>query len=149
MAGKTKRYELYIDGNTVRKLEAAPVRVPKAPVRPPQKRPEKKQQTSSKAFMVLFVAAVSLTFMICIGYLSCQATNNSLASEINSLEKEIDRISSVNDSIEYEIYGSIDMEQVISTAVNELGMIKLTKNNIEYYESTKDEYVTQYGNIPD
>jgi hypothetical protein len=41
------------------------------------------------------------------------------------------------------------MEQVISTAVNELGMIKLTKNNIEYMKVRRMNMFTQYGNIPD
>lgn len=138
----------YIDGNTVRKLNTVPVRVPKpeqAPVRQPGK---KKQKSPSRAYVGFFVVAVAVTLLTCVGYLSCQANNRAIATEIKTLEKQINTVTAINDGTEYEIYNNVDLNNVIQVATQELGMVKLTQSNIEYYESQQDEYINQYKDIP-
>ena len=139
----------YIDGNTVRKLNTSPVRVPvpsQAPVRQPSK---KRRKSPSRAYVGFFVIAVSITLLSCVGYLSCQANNRAIASEIKTLEKQIDTVSAINDSTEYDINNNLDLNNVIQVATQELGMVKLTESNIEYYESPQDEYINQYDDIPE
>lgn len=138
----------YIDGNTVRKLNTAPARVPvpsQAPVRQPAK---KKQKSPSRAYVGFLVLAISITFLSCVGYLFCQANNKAMASEIKTLEKQINTVTAINDGTEYEIYNNLDLNNVIQVATQELGMVKLTQSNIEYYESVQDEYINQYKDIP-
>lgn len=138
----------YIDGNTVRKLNTVPVRVPvpsQAPVRQPSK---KKKKSPSRAYVGFFVFAVTITLLTCVGFLSCQANNRAMATEIKALEKQIDTVSAINDSTEYNISNNLDLNKVIQVATQELGMVKLTESNIEYYESPQDEYINQYDDIP-
>ncbi len=150
MAGyKDVKLTGFIDGNTARQLNSAPVRKPepiKVPVRQPGKR---KKKSNATGFVSFFVMAVAITLFACIGYLSCQANNRSLASDIKSLEKEIGTVTSMNDATEYAIYNNMELNYIIEVATTELGMVKLTESNIEYYGSTPNEYINQYKNIPD
>lgn len=138
----------YIDGNTVRKLNTAPVVVPRPELVPERQPGRKKQKAPSRAYLGIFVAAVFITLLTCVGYLSCQANNRKLAYEIKTIENQVNTVTAVNDSTEYSIYSNTDLKNIIQVATGQLGMVKLTESNIEYYESPKDEYINQYYDIP-
>lgn len=138
----------YIEGNTVRKLNTAPVVVPRPELVPERQPGRRKQKSPSRAYVGFFVVAVIITLATCVGYLSCQADNRKLASEIKAMENQVNVVTAANDSTEYSIYNNTDLNSIIQVATMQLGMVKLTESNIKYYNSPKDEYINQYDNIP-
>ncbi|MBR5584398.1 MAG: hypothetical protein IKW21_07725, partial [Lachnospiraceae bacterium] len=43
---------------------------------------------------------------------------------------------------------SINLEEIREVAINELGMVYATKENVILYKSTHQNYVSQYGEVP-
>lgn len=153
---KQKKIELsYVDGNTVRKLAESPARVPR-PVEEPEKRHRRnavrrnreRQMGMSGPYVLFLAAAAFVCLFICIQFLMVQADNQKISGDITKLEKELDQISARNDALDYSINSFIDVDYIIKAATEELGMVKMTKDNVESYESTRSEYINQYKDIP-
>ena len=43
---------------------------------------------------------------------------------------------------------SINLEEIREIAINELGMVYATKENVILYKNTNQNYVSQYGEVP-
>lgn len=151
----------YIDGNTVRKLEAAPVpeRVPptkeeydlekerQSRMRKIQRKREKAKELDlfSVAWLVL---AVGVTFVVCVKYLSVQSELTVTTKEITALENEILALKEENKTELDSITADIDLDYIYKVATEKLGMVHPDKEQVVPYKSTKGDSVRQYGDIP-
>lgn len=144
----------YVEGNTVKKLSAVPVREPRydeAPLRRTSrtvKRNRQKALSMNGPYVLFLAVAAVICLVMCSGYLMIQASNMKLGDDIASMEKSVDKLATQNDSVDYSINSYVDINHIIQVATQELGMVKATKANVELYQSTEREYINQYKDIP-
>jgi len=93
-------------------------------------------------------AAGAVVICFCVMLLSTISRNNQLTRQVNSLEYQIEELRVLNDSKEYDIDASVDLEYVIQVATQELGMVRSSSSQIITYETQNSEYVQQLAEIP-
>lgn len=153
----------YIDGNTVRRYEAAP----EPPLRDPQqeqeerKARERKRQAKQAAkanqqramrmspgYILFLSTAMVLTVAVCAILLRLQADARNHVSQIASLESQILELKTKNDATLNKIGRSVNLEQVKDIAINQMGMRYPTQDQIIYFQVDEDDYMNQYQDIP-
>lgn len=151
-----RRQLYYTDGNTVRKI-AAPVEKPRSPER--IRRPEEKKghrRSYRKAdnlemslpYVIFLFAMVVVIVVSCVRYLDLNAKISDTNSRIANLQSQLDTLVTKNDAIEYDINGFIDVEYIINTAKEQLGMVVAGKEQVIFFDSTTSEYMNQYSDVP-
>lgn len=149
-AGNRYRENTYVDGNTVRKVQAAP-----------KQQHQKRSRTSSAtrknreralqmnlSYVLFLTAAAVMTVVVCINYLKLQSESTALQKEVTSLGTQLSEMKLENDSEYNRIISSVDLEQVKDVAMNELGMVYASESQIRTYDSAGSDYVKQYREIP-
>ena len=150
-----RNYRYVQDGNTIRKVYEFPERNDeriKKQERKPHRRTYRQEEKAPKMSLkaALFMAAtVIISVMSCINYLKAEADITETKTNISSLEKSIDTISTQNNSVQYEIDSYVDVNYIIKTATEELGMVMVSEDQIITYDSTRNEYMEQYGDVPE
>ena len=160
MEAKRRQYQAedsrtsYVDGNTVRKLNAAPERRREERIyEVPEPRRQKHKKTVAfsginlASLMVLSVATVISVF-VCVEYLQLQMKVSSMEKSIVTMEKNLIALTNENDAAYASIDTQIDLDYIYQVAVGELGMVYPNKNEIITYQSNDDGYVRQYEDIP-
>lgn len=165
----------YIDGNTVRKPMYEPAR-PARPVRREQRptQPAKRQVTRDphiierqrrvnekvamrnreKALKIdlkytLFLcAAVLVVLASCVFYLSMQTKVSAKTREISALESQLATLADNNLTARERINESLDLEYIRQYATEVLGMVYPSESQIVKYQSSTEDYVKQYQDIP-
>lgn len=147
--------ELYIYDNTVRQMQV---------LEDPELERENKRQrrinkevrrnreyaTSMNAGYVLFlIMAVIVTFGVCMNYLQRLASLSEVKNNIVSLQHQIAEAKSDNDEKQRKLDTSIDVEHIKNTAINELGMVYASKDQVVMYHYQESDYVRQYDEIPE
>jgi len=69
-------------------------------------------------------------------------------SNIATLESQLADLKSDNDEAYGRVTRSVDLEYVKQVAIGELGMVYASEDQVVLYESTEDDYVRQYADIP-
>ena len=93
-------------------------------------------------------AAAVVTVFMCVTYLQLQANATLLSEEVTSLEAQVDAAILENNADYNGIMTGIDIEHVKDVAINELGMVYASKEQIVTYEENSSDYVRQYTDIP-
>lgn len=149
----------YIDGSSAYKMDDAPA-VKTRPERrktsqraaAPRASENIRARRSAGRARVRAVAAIASAAAVFVGLiiitLNAVIANNTLASEISDLEYRLEELTEQNDSKEYDINSSVDLNAIIKAATNQLGMIRGGTENIRYYSANDDEYVQQVAEIP-
>lgn len=160
MARETRnlnRQMYYTDGNTVRKV-AVPIEEPK--IASPKKTEERKGNRRSYrrqaeglemslTYVCFLFAMVIVIVMSCVKYLQLNAQASENNSKISALHTQLDTLITKNDAMDYEINGYIDVDYIMNTAINELGMVVAGKEQVQFYDSTVGEYMNQLNDIPE
>ncbi len=157
-ARRSSGEELYVHGNTVRKLQPVeePVRRPAEPPRREERprtgravrRNQEKALQMDLPYLILLVAAACCTLYICVTYLNLQSELNARMDHIKVLEQEIETMKSENDALETRINTSLDLDEVYRVATEELGMVYAGRDQVLLYNKTESEYVRQNEDIP-
>lgn len=159
MARERRDYytQTYIEGNTVRRMEAAPDYRRK---REEQREAERRRQRNiarrnqqrlahmNRGYVAFLSMAVVLTVIVCAMYIRLQSdVTNSLAT-ISTIESQLAELRADNDATEKRIEASVDLAQVKDIAMNQLGMVYAGQNQIVHYSVDKEDYMNQYEDIP-
>lgn len=161
MEAKNRRYQYgdngtnYVDGNTVRKQSVVPdirreeqqYEIP-SPRRQEHSQPKSLQGISFTSLLVLTCAIVA-TLYVCVEYLKLQYDVNQMDKSIISLEHTLTTMSKENDAAFEQVNTITDLDYVYKVAVEELGMVYPNKNTVITYQSSNDDYVRQYHDIPE
>ena len=148
---ESRRTYSYVEGTAVRKLQTAP-----------EKRQTRKTPSTSLAtrknreralqmnlgYVIFLTAAAVVTVFMCVTYLQLQANATLLSEEVTSLEAQVDAAILENNADYNGIMTGIDIEHVKDVAMNELGMVYASKDQIVTYEENSSDYVRQYTDIP-
>lgn len=99
--------------------------------------------------VLLLVAAISATVLMCISYLKLQSDIVQMDKAIAAMEQEITAISRENDAVEAVLENEIiDLEYIYQIAVGVLGMVYPNNNEVVYYDYEDSGYFRQYQDIP-
>ena len=97
-------------------------------------------------FLSLMAAA---TVLICVNYLRLQSKYTTLQKQSTALEATLGSLRIANDTEYNRIVSSINLENVKETAMNRLGMVYASEDQIITYEAKTPDYVKQYQALPD
>lgn len=152
--GSTNSRQIYIDGNTVRKLEEIPEVTPRQPRRPVEtertiRRRKKKVSLQSMIYVAFIAVSIVVVGGVLIGYVNLQADITNRMNHISSLESELNSMRLANDEEYMRIMSDVDLEEIKRVAIQELGMKYASEGQVITYTGEGSDYVRQYGNIPD
>lgn len=147
---RTTTYETAVQGNVVRKLDTAPERRERreAPEAEPRRSRRQERETLSIPYCVFLAVACVMTLALGAFYLQQQALATSSQKQIASLESQLAELKKTNADELNRIETSVNLEEIREIALNELGMVYATEENVVLYENTKQNYVTQYQEVP-
>ncbi len=160
MEAKRRQYQAedsrtsYVDGNTVRKLNAAPERRREERIHemPAPRRQKHKKTTAfsgiNLASLMVLTVATAISVFVCVEYLQLQMKVSSMEKSIVTMEKKLITLTNENNAAYASIDTQIDLDYIYQVAVGELGMVYPNKNEIITYQSNDDGYVRQYEDIP-
>ena len=157
------RREYYVYGSAVRQAEARPQRrtaVP--PQRRMQVRPERTRRTSSQvrrnrnramsispAYAVFLSAAAVFAVIVCVLYLHLQSEVVNRSENITSLQQQLADMKEVNTTEYNAALDSVNLEEVRTRAMEELGLVYEAEGTVIEYNSPTSDYVRQYYDIPE
>ena len=148
---------MYVDGNTAIEIEAPeserkPNRVKTIREQKEEgirRRQQLKAQRRTRAlFYTLASAGTALVIGVMVLLLCSVIEYNTLTNEIEALTSELDTLTLQNDSIEYDIDSSVDINDIIDTATNDLGMVRSTSSQVVIYSEYDSEYIDRIAAIP-
>lgn len=143
----------FVNGNTVRKLQTVPdkrqEKHSKQTEHSKQVKRNRERAMSMNAGSVAFLAiAVCITLVGCVKYLTLQAEITERIKNISSLESELSDLKSDNDETYNRINASVDLDEIKKIAMDQLGMVYASKDQVKMYDNQDSDYVRQYEDIP-
>ena len=151
----------YVNGSTVRELDAQPVR---RPARPDRRKIEEEQRRKSRRNAArrnreraLYMSRGYVMFLsACVLVIACAAVNliqmqsqvSQRMKNIAALESQITDLKADNDARYKEIVTSVDLEYIKDVAINQLGMHYANKDQVIYFSVENGNFMDQYGDIP-
>ncbi len=151
---RSSQRQAYVYGNTVRKPETLPKKRPQAqpekPVRTSRqvRKNRKRALKMNPAYAVFLSAAAICAVLICVAYLSIQSDMVSRSENISALQEELADLTEQNDTAYNAAEDSVNLEEIRSKAMNEMGMVYAARGNVIEYKSPDSDYVKQYSDIP-
>lgn len=150
-----KPKELYIYNNTVRQLRV--MEDPQIERRTERQREINQQvrknreyASSMNAGYVLFlIIAVVITFGVCTNYLKLVSSVTEAKGQMTQVQEELAGLKSDNEALAKQMEISINPEYIREVAINELGMVYASKDQIVLYDYQESDYVRQYDEIPE
>ncbi len=97
----------------------------------------------NKLALLTMTAAFLLLGAIVLRYVSLQSDITQLRTNIQSLESEVNDLTTSNDEYLSRIEASVDLEEVREVAIMDLGMVYATEDQIITYDSQIDDYMEQ------
>lgn len=143
-------YRTEVEGNVVKQLHVVPDRRERAegPVEVPRRNRKPEKNTLSIPYCIFLAVACVLTLTLGAYYLQQQALSTSSQKKIASLESELAELKKVNADDLNRIETSVNLEEIRDIAINELGMVYATQENVVLYKNTSQNYVSQYEDVP-
>lgn len=147
---QTTTYRTEVQGNVVRKFQTVPNHPERTggPVEVPRRRRKTEKSTLSIPYCIFLAVACILTLSLGAYYLEQQALATSNQKKIASLESELAELKKVNADDLNRIETSVNLEEIRELAINELGMVYATSENVVIYKNTTQNYVSQYDEVP-
>lgn len=108
----------------------------------------KSQVVRNRMALTITMAALVAVCFSCINYLNLQAQVSGRAEAISELEARYVDLKTENDLAEVVINSSIDYDNILNVAINELGMVYANKDQVIVYDSQEMECVKQLSDIP-
>ncbi|QFJ55940.1 hypothetical protein [Pseudobutyrivibrio xylanivorans] len=154
----------YNEGNAVRKTEEVYVRPARSlPTREQREREKEEARRihlknmdrrraaalrKNRLLTGYMIIAVALTCMMLVGYVALQTNVTTRMSHIAQLENELSTVNADNKAAESRIATTTNLTDIKDKAINELGMVYATSNQIVYYSVDGSDYMSQYHDIP-
>lgn len=141
----------YVQGNTVRRLQAVPERE-NEPLRKVSTRTRKNRERARHmnigSVLSMAVAMVAAGFILT-WYLTLQSDITNSIKHIAALESELNELKRDNDENYNRITSDINLEEVKRVAIQELGMSYAKEGQIVIFNGEGSDYIRQTGDIPD
>lgn len=151
----------YVQGNTVRQMNAQPVRKEridrskieeerrKKSRRDAARRNRERAMYMSPARVLFLSACVGLTVLAAVALIQIQAQTTQRMKHIASLESQLTNLRADNDAKYKEIVTSVDLNYIKDVAINELGMTYASEEQVVYFSIENENFMDQYSDIPE
>jgi cell division protein FtsL len=145
-------HQVYVQGNTARKLQELPVERPETrrhhqSSKSYQQTPVKMPYMNAASFLFITIAAL---FVLGFGfsYLQTQAKVSHMKSEVVTLQTEVNTQKMENTQLQRNLDANVDLSEIYSIATGKLGMKAAVDHQIYHYTGKKSNMVKQYKDIP-
>ena len=151
----------YVNGSTVRQIEAQPVRRERIDRTKIQEEQQKKRRRNaarrnreralhmSRGYVAFLTLCVGVVAFAAVALVQIQSQVTQRMEHIAALESQITDLKADNDARYKEIVTSVDLEHIKDVAINELGMQYATEDQIVYYSVENNNFMDQYSDIPE
>jgi cell division protein FtsL len=159
--GQTQKNH-YIDGTSVRTMEAAPDyrrrrqeridRENEAKERRKRRMIRRNQEKAlrvSRSYLAFLTVAVTIFGVFAAAYIGIQSDVTNRMNTVANLESQISDLKAENDETYKRMTTAVDLESIKDKALNELGMSYAKESQIIYYSVEDDDYMNQYSSIPE
>lgn len=146
-----RKSQAYVYGNAVRKLQEAPDGYER-PARRPNHAPRKNRERAlhmNIGYVLFLAGAMTAMGLVLTSYLTLKSDITNSVKHIARLESELNSLKLDNDERENRISSSLNLEEVRTAAIQELGMTYAGEGQIIIINSEDSDYVIQKGDIPD
>ena len=147
----TQRNNVYVYGNTAKKLQAVPAEYdrPVRKVNHATKRNRERALHMNIGYVLFLASALLAVGFVLTTYLTFKSDITNSVKNIARLESELNNMKLDNDERESRISSNTNLEEVRQTAIQELGMQYAGEGQIITFNSEDNDYVIQKGEIPD
>lgn len=151
----------YVNGSTVRQLEAQPVRrerIDRTKIQDEQKKKRRRNAARrnreralhmSRGYVAFLTLCVGVVAFAAVALVQIQSQVTQRMEHIAALESQITDLKADNDARYKEIVTSVDLDYIKDVAMNQLGMQYATENQIIYYSVENNNFMDQYSDIPE
>lgn len=151
----------YVNGSTVRQLDAQPVRrerIDRTKIEEERRRKNRRNAARrnreramymSPARVMFLSVCVTLSTLAAVSLIQIQSQVTQRMKNIASLESRLTDLKADNDAKYKEIVTSVDLEYIKDVAVNELGMSYASAEQVIYFSVENDNFMDQYSDIPE
>lgn len=145
----------YVDGNTVRELE--PARRSREDIeriqrqkkrRNAARRNREKNLVINRTYALFLAVCVILSVMAAVVLIRTQASISTHLRNISSVESKLTDLKLDNDAKNKALNTSINLNEIKTRAMEELGMKYPTEDQVIYYSVESDNFMDQYRDIP-
>ena len=150
----------YVNGNTVRELEAQPIRRERIDRTKIQEEQQKKRRRNAarrnreralhmnRGYVAFLTLCVGVVAFAAVALIQIQSQVTQRMEHIATLESQITDLKADNDARYKEIITSVDLDYIKDVAINQLGMQYATEDQIIYYSVENNNFMDQYSDIP-
>ena len=151
---RVNRQGQYVYGNVVTKPSYEPQRRTSAPKRKKNvsrrvSQNRNKALAMNRAYVTFLAVAAIFALILCVNYVQMQSRITSHSKEVSSLQKELADLKEQNNTKYNSVMDSINLDEIREKAMNELGMVYATSDQVIEYDSPSGDYVKQYEGIPE
>lgn len=151
----------YVNGSTVRQLDAQPVRRERIDRRKIEEERRKKSRRNaarrnrerelymSRGRVVILTACVAVCAIAAVSLVQVQSQITQRMKHIAALESQLTDLRADNDARYKEIVTSVDLDYIKDVAINELGMKYASEEQVIYYTVEENNFMDQYSDIPE
>ena len=151
----------FVNGSTVRQLEAQPVRrerIDRTKILEEQKKKRRRNAARrnreralhmSRGYVAFLTICVGIVAFAAVALVQIQSQVTQRMEHIAALESQITDLKADNDARYKEIVTSVDLDYIKDVAMNQLGMQYATEDQIIYYSVENNNFMDQYSDIPE
>ena len=152
----------FVDGNTVRELEAQPLprerRKSREELERIRRRKSRRNAARRNREKAMFMGSGQVWFLtVCVvlsvfasaSLIQIQSQISHRMREISAMESRVTDLKADNDERYKSISTSVDLDHVKEVAIHQLGMSYATEDQIVYYKVDKNNFMDQYQDIPE
>ena len=151
----------FVNGSTVRQVEAQPVRRNQVDRRKLEEQQQKKRRRNaakrnraralhmSRGYVAFLTICVGIVAFAAVSLVQIQSQVTQRMEHIAALESQITDLKADNDARYKEIVTSVDLDYIKDVAINQLGMQYATEEQIIYFSVENNNFMDQYSDIPE
>ena len=150
----TSAQQMYVYGNVVTKPVYEPQhREAKKPRRARSSKQVRKNRSKAlhmnRAYVLFLAIAAIAMLVVCVNYIQLRSTITSRSANITALQEELASLKEENNTKYNVVMDSVNLDEVRTTAIEELGMVYATKDQVVEYDNPTGGYIKQYEAIPE
>ena len=144
--------DVYVNGSNALRLDAAvpqPVSVPRPRLSEQERANRERSMQMNFGYVAFLAVSAVISVLICVNYLKLQSEYTALQKQATGLEVSLSQLKLDNDEEYNRIMAGVDMEHVKEVAMDRLGMVYASLDQIVTYDAADRDYVKQYQEIPE
>lgn len=150
---QVRRNSAYINGTAARNIDVRTA-IEQAPTGEPLRKlngeaRRAKRMTMSLAYVLFLSIIFTLTGMAVVKYVSLQAELTASAERIAVYENKLNKLTLANDDEYSKMVNTVDLDEIRRIAIEELGMVYASEEQVIAYDREYSDYVRQVADIQD